>query len=196
MTIYWHLNFGSVEAEHASFMLMDFKPTYRCQICETNNRECSFNGWGRGCDACEERFEGHCIFRFNYGWEDFMTRPEFADNKMRWGLDLFPVADMAKHVPILLECNQLRHSRTVDLLHTRVRFVNSFVELLLLGRQWEAAGYSKEALDILADQRAQPDRASDIGSGGYEFDSRGGSFPLFARLVQAQGTPVLIPIRY
>ncbi|KAJ7642511.1 hypothetical protein DFH06DRAFT_1334377 [Mycena polygramma] len=153
MTIYWHLNFGSVEAEHASFMLEDFKPTYRCQICETNNRECSFNGWGRGCDACEERYEGHCIFRFNYGWEDFMTRSEFADNKMRWGLDLFPVADMAKHVPILLECNQLRHSRTVDLLHTRVRFVNSFVELLLLGRQWEAAGYSKEALDILADQR-------------------------------------------
>ncbi|KAJ7610760.1 hypothetical protein DFH06DRAFT_1148001 [Mycena polygramma] len=101
----------------------------------------------------KKRYEGHCIFRFNYGWEDFMTRPEFADNKMRWGLDLFPVADMAKHVPILLECNQLRHSRTVDLLHTRVRFVNSLVELLLLGRQWEAAGYSKEALDILADQR-------------------------------------------
>ncbi|KAJ6456025.1 hypothetical protein C8R47DRAFT_1227996 [Mycena vitilis] len=80
MTIYWHLNFGSVEAEHASFMLEDFKPTYRCQICETNNRECSFNGWGRGCDACEERYEGHCLFRFNYGWQDFMTRAEFAEN--------------------------------------------------------------------------------------------------------------------
>lgn len=73
---------------------------------------------------------------------------------MPWGLDLFPVEDLLHHVPDILKFQQDRHDRMISLLTTRVNFVDSFAELLLLGRNWESLGYSKQALKLISDRRS------------------------------------------
>lgn len=79
---------------------------------------------------------------------------QYSSLEMPWGLDLFPVEDLLHHVPDILKFQQDRHDRMISLLTTRVNFVDSFAELLLLGRNWESLGYSKQALKLISDRRS------------------------------------------